>query len=98
MRTKTLSTLVAVVLSAGCGRPALTKGGRQVQQVGSANGCTFVGQVSGYVDWTGPAGERDAKVKALNEAAELGANAVVWVSVASGGIDSQAEGQAYKCE
>ncbi len=53
--------------------------------------------MQGYVDWTGPAGERDAKIKALNDAAKLGANSVVWTQVGSGAFDSQAAGQVYFC-
>ena len=69
----------------------------QIQEISSSSSCRFMGQVQGYVDWTGPAGERDAKIKALNDAAKLGANAVVWTQVGSGAFDSQAAGQAYFC-
>lgn len=92
-----VSVLVSLVFAAGC-RPSLTAAGRGVQQVPAApEGCTFVGPVTGWVDYTGPSGRNDAKVKARNAAGELGANTIVWTVVDSGAFDSQVEGQAYRC-
>jgi hypothetical protein len=93
---KVLVCAALIVCAAAC-RPKLSPAGKQVRQIASPQGCAFVGQVSGWVDYVGPSGQRDAKVRAMNDAAAMGANAVMWTAIGSGAIDSQAEGEAYRC-
>jgi hypothetical protein len=63
--------------------------------------CAYVGVVKGSSGWGGAAmsgvGEADAKNDALNRAALLGADSIVWMGESSGMGGGEAMLRAYRC-
>ena len=63
-------------------------------------GCTYVGDVHGSSGWGNLAastGIQNAKNKAVERAAALGATHILWIDI-SGGYSPYVSGRAYKCK
>lgn len=91
--------LLIVVGTAACSAPS-----PQARLVADADSsmvqlCQFLGTVSGSSGWgnlAASAGMKNAQNEAREEAAALGANRVVWTSIA-GGYSPFVSGNAYRC-
>jgi hypothetical protein len=81
----------------GCA-PALSPAGAQLREAApeAVGECMFLGTVVGNVGRFDPSPIDDAKIDALNHAAEKGASRVVWASV-SAGRGATAMARAYRC-
>jgi hypothetical protein len=84
-------------LASGCA-PALSPAGAQLREAApeAVGECVFLGTVVGNVGRFDPSPIDDAKIDALNRAAERGASRVVWESV-SAGRGATAMARAYRC-
>ncbi len=94
-----LPLLALASLAWGCATTSATLAGTQVQEAAPENmtSCAFLGTVvGGPTSWEIPSVEI-AKTSALNQAAELSATHLVWVSVSGGRGPVIAMARAYRC-
>lgn len=90
--------LLSTFLMCGCAIPQNVLV-RDIDQ-SSVHTCRFVGTVSGSSGWgnlMASVGMNNAQSEARNNAAMLGANAIVWTQI-SGGYSPFVNGNAYYCD
>jgi hypothetical protein len=106
-----LLTLLVSVSVSGCATTKSANAAKVLEsELREVSPCEYIGDVYGTSNWGGKAaatGINNAKNKALEQAAEMGATHIVWTAIYGGprdtgytgsGPSSFVSGRAYRCD
>lgn len=98
--SRPLAAIIALTLAA-CATVQPSATGIKETSENETRGCKMLGDVSGsdaiFVGLSASVGSKNARAKALNQAADLGANTVAW-SQRGTSMTNEWIGKAYRCK